>query len=154
MKPSRVLQLTLVWGLGLLLTVGCTAREPAETGEDEEAPSLPARGAQKLRAAPQYKAVEGTEGAVRQATLYAQKVKSLGSTLEVRSIVVLPKKATMPVDRETLYEVVAGEVETESGDERKSHATGDLWMVSKGARVTLRAKGEIAVLRAIAVSGK
>lgn len=154
MKPSRVLGVVLLCGVGLLLMVGCGAKESAETAEDEEAPSLPARGEQKLRVAPEYKTVEGTEGALRQATLYSQKLPSLGSTLEVRSVLLLPKKSALPADRETLYEVLAGEVESESGDERKSHGTGDLWMVSKGARVTLRAKGEIAVLRAIAVSGK
>lgn len=154
MKPSRVLHLALLWGIGLLVMAGCGAKDSAEIAEDQAAPSLPARGAQRLRVAPEYKTVEGTKGAMRQATLYAQKVPSLGSKLEVRSVLLLPKTSALPADRETLYEVLAGEVESESGNERKSHGTGDLWMISKGAHVTLRAKGEIAVLRAIAVSGK
>jgi uncharacterized cupin superfamily protein len=68
--------------------------------------------------------------------------------------VLLPKKSALPADRETLYEIVSGQVESESGNERKLHRAGDLWMVAKGQRVTLRAKGEVAVLRAISVSGK
>ena len=116
--------------------------------------TLPAAAAQKLRVAPEYKVVEGTEGALRQATLYAQKVRSLGMMLEVRSLVLLPKKTSMPADRETLYEVITGAVESENGEEHTSHRTGDLWMVSPNARVTVKAQGEIAVLRAIAVSGK
>jgi hypothetical protein len=144
----------LLCGVALLLLAGCQTKEPVETAEDEEAPSLPARGEQKLRVAPEYKAVEGTEGALRQATLFAQKVPSLGAALEVRSVLLLPKKSALPADRETLYEVLRGEVVSESGEERKTHGTGDLWIVNKGARVTLKAKGEIAVLRAIALAGK
>lgn len=154
MKPSRGLHVALLLGAGLLWMVGCGAKESSETAEDEAAPSLPARGAQKPRVAPEYKTVEGTEGGIRQATLYKQKVPSLDSTLEIRSLLVLPKKSALLTDRETLYEVLRGEVESESGDERKPHGTGDLWMVSKGVRVTLKAKGEIAVLRTISVSGK
>jgi hypothetical protein len=153
MKPSRVLHVALLLGVSLVCMSGCGSKE-TETAEDEAAPSLPAPNAQPRRTAPEYKIVEGTEGGIRQATLYAHKVPSLGSTLEVRSVLVLPKKSALLADRETLYEVLRGEVESVSGDERKSHGTGDLWMVSKGARVTLRAKGEIAVLRAISVSGK
>lgn len=153
MKTSRVLHVALLLGVSVLWMSGCGSKG-AETAEDEAAPSLPAPNAQPRRTAPEYKTVEGTEGGIRQATLYAQKVPSLGSTLEVRSVLVLPKKSALLADRETLYEVLRGEVESVSGDERKSHGTGDLWMVSKGARVTLRAKGEIAVLRAISVSGK
>jgi hypothetical protein len=154
MRPSRILHGTLLCGVALLLLAGCQAKEPVETAEDEEAPSLPARGEQKLRVAPEYKAVEGTEEALRQATLFAQKVPSLGAALEVRSVLLLPKKSPLPADRETLYEVLRGEVVSESGEERKTHGIGDLWIVNKGARVTLKAKGEIAVLRAIALAGK
>jgi hypothetical protein len=66
----------------------------------------------------------------------------------------LPKRSAISADRETLYEVLRGEVVSESGEERKTHGIGDLWIVNKGARVTLKAKGEIAVLRAIALAGK
>jgi len=154
MRPSRILRGALLCGVALILLAGCQAKEPLETAEDSEAPSLPARGEQKLRVAPEYKAVEGTEGALRQTTLFTQKVPSLGAALEVRSLLLLPKKSALPADRETLYEVLRGEVVSESGEERKTHGTGDLWLVNKGARVTLKAKGEIAVLRAIALAGK
>jgi hypothetical protein len=165
MKSSRILRMALACSAGLLLTIGCT-HESTESGQDEPAPTgaaaavtapagtLPAAAAQKLRVAPEYKVVEGTEGALRQATLYAQKVPSLGMMLEVRSLVLLPKKTSLPADRETLYEVITGAVESENGEEHTSHRTGDLWMVSPNARVTVKAQGEIAVLRAIAVSGK
>jgi hypothetical protein len=154
MRPSRILYVGLLCGVALLLLVGCPAKEPVETAEDEEAPSLPGRGEQKLRVAPEYKVVEGTEGALRQATLFTQKVPSLGAALEVRSVLLLPKRSAIPADRETLYEVLRGEVVSESGEERKTHGSGDLWIVGKGARATLKAKGEIAVLRAIALAGK
>jgi hypothetical protein len=153
MKLSRILRVALACSAGLLLTIGCT-HESTESAQDEPAPSLPAAAAQKLRVAPEYKVVEGTEGALRQATLYAQKVPSLGMMLEVRSLVLLPKKTSLPADRETLYEVITGAVESENGEEHTSHRTGDLWMVSPNARMTVKAQGEIAVLRAIAVSGK
>src|ERR1700741_3470728 len=154
MRPSRILHVGLLCGVALLLLVGCQANEPVEAAEDEEAPRLPARGEQKLRVAPEYKGVEGTEGALRQTTLFTQKVPSLGAALEVRSVLLLPKGSAIPAGRETLYEVLRGEVVSESGEERKTRGTGDLWIVGKGARVTLKAKGEIAVLRAIALAGK
>jgi len=154
MRPSRILHGAMLCGVAVLLLGGCQAKEPVEAAEDEEAPNLPARGEQKLHRAPEYKSVEGTEGALRQATLFTHKVPTLGAALEVRSVLLLPNKTALPTDRETLYEVLRGEVVSESGEERKMHGAGDLWIVSKGARVTLKAKGEIAVLRAIALAGK
>lgn len=138
----------------LFLLPGCGSTESQETAEDEEAPALPLRPPQKLRIAPEYKAVEGTEGAMKQATLYAGKIPSLKAALEVRSLVLLPRKALLPADRETLYEVLRGDVESESGGDRKTHGAGDLWVVSRGVHITVKAKGEVAVLRAISLAGK
>jgi hypothetical protein len=154
MKSSRIFFLALLCSAGLIGVAACGTRESAETGQDEDAPGAPARPAQRLRAPLEYGTVEGSDGALRQAILYSQKLPSLGSTLEIRSMLLLTKRAALPADRETLYEVLAGEVESEGDGGRKSHATGDLWMVAKGARVTVKAKGEMAVLRAIAAPGK
>jgi hypothetical protein len=93
---------------------------------------LPARPAQKLRIAPEYRVVEGTEGALRQATLFSQKAPTVRATFEVRSIVLSPRMSPLPADRETLYEVLAGQVESQNGDEHQSHSIGNLWMVSAG----------------------
>ncbi len=151
MSSSRIAQrsLLLLAG-GLLLLSGCATTE----SDEEEAPAEPARHAQKLHAPLEYKVVEGTQGALRQASLYSQKVPSLAANLEVRSILVLPRESVFPADRETLLEVLSGDVLTISGDERKAHPTGDIWLVGKGSRVTLKAKGEIAVLRAISLNPK
>ena len=154
MKLARASCLRVLWAAALLAVAGCGTKESAEGDQDEAAPSLPARAARTLRAAPEYKAIEGTEGGLRQATLYSQRLRTSGSTFEVRSLLLLPKKSALPAEREALYEVLTGEVESESGDQRQLHKIGDLWMVSKGARVTVQAKGEIAVLRAIVVSAK
>lgn len=151
MSSSRKLQKALLLFVGaLLLAAGC-----ARTEVDEEvAPTEPARHAQKLRPQLEYRAVEGTNGALRQAVLYSQKVPSLATELEVRSMLLLPREVALPSDRETLVEVRAGEVWTISGDDRKAHPTGDIWLVGKGSHVTLKAKGEIAVLRAISLASK
>jgi hypothetical protein len=154
MKTSRVVTVALAFSAGLLL-FGCQAREATEPTEDEAAPALPARSAHKLRSPPEYAAVSGTEGRLRRATLFSQKVPTLGAAIEVHSLTVLPKQPVLlPADRESLYEVLGGEVESESGGERKLHRAGDLWLVEAGAHVSVRARGELAVLRAIVLSGK
>ena len=132
------------------MVAGC-----ARTEVDEEvAPQEAARHAQKLRLPLEYRAVEGTNGALRQAVLFSQKVPALATDLEVRSMLVLARESALPTDRETLLEVRAGEVWTISGDERKAHPTGDIWLVGKGSHVTLKAKGEMAVLRTISLASK
>jgi hypothetical protein len=153
-KISRAMRLAPLAVVGLLTIAGCGAGNTGETGQDEEAPGLPARPVQKLRVAPEYRAVEGTEGALRQATLYSQKLPTVGATFEVRSVVLSPRMSPLPADRETLYEVLAGQVESQSGGERQLHSIGNLWMVSPGERWTVKAKGEVAVLRAIVISAK
>ncbi len=140
----------LLFAGALLLLAGCASTE----SDEEVAPTEPARHAQKLRAPLDYRAVEGTQGALRQATLYSQNVPSLAANLEVRSILLLPRDSVFPTDRETLLEVLAGDVLTFNGVDRKAHPTGDIWLVGKGSRVTLKAKGEIAVLRAISLNPK
>jgi hypothetical protein len=151
MSSSPIAQRSVLLFAGaLLLVAGCGTKE----SDEEEAPAEPARHAQKLRAPLEYQAVEGTQGALRQAALYSQKVPSLAANLEVRSIILLPRDSVFPADRETLLEVLTGDVLTVNGDERKAHPTGDIWLVGKGSRVTLKAKGEIAVLRAISLNLK
>jgi len=153
-KTSRLIFAALTCGAGLLL-LGCQAREAAEPAQDEAAPTLPLRTAHKLRSPPEYVAVTGTEGRLRRATVFSEKVPTVGAAIEVHSLVVLPKRPVLlPSDRQSLYEVVSGEVDSDTGSERTVHRTGDLWMVDTGARVSVRAKGELAVLRAIVVSGK
>lgn len=150
MSSSRIAQRSLfLFGGALLLVGGC-----ARTEDEEVAPQEPARHAQKLRAPLEYRAVEGTNGALRQAVLFSQKVPALATDLEVRSMLVLARESALPTDRETLLEVRAGEVWTITGDERKAHPTGDIWLVRKGSHVTLKAKGEIAVVRIISLASK
>ncbi len=132
MRRTRILT-------ALLFLITCAAQETA-------------RATRKLRTAPEYKVIEGSEGSLRQATLYAEEVPALSAAIEIRSIVVLSKKSLLPTERETLYEVLTGQLISETGGERKTHNVGDLWMVNRGERVTLQAKGEVAVLRAIALA--
>jgi len=137
----------------LLLLAGCNSA--TEEGDDEaETPVEPARHAQLLREPLRYQAVEGTQGALRQATLYSQKVPSLGSEVEIRSLLLLPRETVYAADREALVEVLTGEVWTGTGKERKAHPTGDIWLIPKGSRATLKSKGEIAVLRTISLIPK
>lgn len=150
MKSLRMVQrVLLLFGGALLSFSGC-----ARTEVDEEAPQEPTRHAQKLRPPLEYRTVEGTQGALRQAVLYSQKVPALATDLEVRSMLVLPRESVLPADREVLVEVRAGEVWTLSGDQQKAHPIGDIWLVGKGSHVTLKAKGEMAVVRAISLASK
>lgn len=151
MSPLQIVRGSLLLIAGSLLLVGgCGTTDT----EEEVAPAEPARHVQKLRPPLEYQAVEGTQGLLRQATLYSQNVPPLAATIEVRSILVSPRESVLPTDRETLLEVLTGDVLTIDGSQRKAHPTGDIWLVGKGSRVTLKAKGEIAVLRAISLASK
>lgn len=151
MSASRLLQrIPLLLAVALLLLAGC-----AKTEVDEEVePSEPVRHPQKLRPALEYRPVEGTNGALRQAVLFSQKVPALANDIEIRSMLLLPREVAFPADREALVEVRAGEVTAIDGKERKDHPTGDMWLVARGSHVTVKAKGEIAVLRAISLTSK
>jgi hypothetical protein len=145
--------LLLLLTCALLLLAGCS--RSSEEGDDEaETPAEPARHAQKLREPLHYQAVEGTQGALREATLYSQRVPSLGSEVEVRSLLLLPRETVYAADREALVEVLTGEVWVGTGKERKAHPTGDIWLIPKGSHSALKAKGEIAVLRTISLNPK
>ena len=148
MSAQRFLRISqiLISAVFLLFMAGCSKNE------EEPNPPEQARAAPKLRAPLEYQTVGETKGALRRAMLFSQKVPALGSVMEMHSLLLLPREATLPTDRETLYEVRAGTVLAISGDERKSHPTGDIWLVSKGSHVTLKSQGEIAVLRAISLA--
>ena len=136
----------LIFAVFLSFISGCSKNE------EEPNPPEQARVAPKLRAPLEYPSFGETKGVLRRAMLFSQKVPSLTSVMEMHSLLLLPREATLPTDRETLYEVRAGTVLAISGDERKSHPTGDIWLVSKGSHVTLKSQGEIAVLRAISLA--
>jgi len=107
MNPLQIVRGSLLLIAGSLLLVGgCGTTDT----EEEVAPAEPARHVQKLRPPLEYQAVEGTQGLLRQATLYSQNVPSLAATLEVLSILVPPRESVLPTDRETLLEVLTGDV--------------------------------------------
>jgi hypothetical protein len=151
MIASRMMpRILLLFSAALLVLAGCR-----KTDVDEEGvPTEPVRHAQKLRPPLEYRSVEGTSGALRQAVLFSQSVPALASELEVSSMSLLPREVSFPADRETLLEVRAGEVTTIDGNDRKDHPTGDMWLVRKGSQLKVKAKGEIAVLRSISLSAK
>lgn len=144
--PLFRLTQVLLPAMFLLFAASCS------NNEEEPNPPESTQPAPKLRAPLEYKDVGETKGGLRQATLFSQKVGTLAAPLEVHSLLLLPREAVLPTDRETLYEVRAGAVMAISGDEKKLHPTGDIWLVSKGAHVALKAQGEIAVLRAISLA--
>jgi hypothetical protein len=148
MSAQRLFRMTqvLVPAMALLFAASCS------NNEEEPNPPETARPAPKLRAPLEYKDVGETKGALRRATLFSQKVGALAAPLEVHSLLLLPREVALPTERETLYEVRAGTVMAITGEEKKSHPTGDIWLVGKGAHVTLKAQGEIAVLRAISLA--
>ena len=141
----RILQVLIPMIL-LSLATGCSSNE------EEPNPTEQARPMPKLRAPLEYQNVGEAKGGLRRAMLYSQKVPSLTSSMEVHSLLLLPREVSLPTDREALYETRAGTVLAIAGEERKVHPTGDIWLVSKGSHVTLKAQGEIAVLRAISLA--
>jgi hypothetical protein len=55
----------------------------------------------------------------------------------------------LPIQYEGVLEVRAGSLASFMENNRQEHRRGDMWQVAKGARGTLEASGELAVLRAI-----
>ena len=142
----RLVQLSIP-AMALLFAASCSNHE-----EEEPNPPEQTRATAKLRAPLEYQSVGEAKGGLRRAMLFSQKVPSLASAMEVHSLLLLPREASLPTDRETLYEVRTGTVLAVSGGEKKLHPTGDIWLVGKNSHVTLKSQGEIAVLRAISLA--
>ncbi len=129
-------------GLLSLAAGGCAPLEPT--------PLEPPRPPQVLRPPLEFRTVKGAEEAMREATIFIEKLPSIGARLEIRTVSVQPREnAVLPTEHEVALEVRSGELVTVTNGDRQERHPGDMWLVAPGSRVTLSVLGQRAVLRAI-----
>jgi len=144
MRRTLLNVLPVMFGAVSLLSGGCTQREVEPT------PPEPVRPAAVMRPETQSKPIKGAEQGARETTLVTQTLPQLHSHLEIRTIQVLAgEPVSLPVEYEGVLEVRAGSVATIVDGKSQPRARGAMWQVTKGSPVTLKASGEVAVLRAI-----
>jgi hypothetical protein len=106
--------------------------------------------AQVRRPAPDFRPL-GTSGAA-EAVLHVEPLPALGARLEIRTIGVgQGTELVLPTENELALEVRTGNVAVAIDGQRTEHVAGDIFMVLRGARVTISPLGQAATLRAIAL---
>jgi hypothetical protein len=129
--------------LAALPLAGCAGLRQAE-------PTTPPvkMPAQIRRPAPEFRPL-GTSGA-QEAVLHVEPLPALGARLEVRMIGVgQGTELLLPTDNEVALEVRTGNVVVTTDGQRVDHVAGDIFMVARGARVTIAPLGQAATLRAM-----
>jgi hypothetical protein len=98
-----------------------------------------------------FEPVAGSE-LVRQALLMSHNLPELKSHLEIRTILV---RAGDPVsftpEQEGVFELRTGELSLVEDDKPRTMRRGEMWQVNRGIKITLKAFGELAVVRSIYV---
>lgn len=124
------------------LAAGCAELEPTPAPVQRDPPVL--------RAAPQFKAIEGTDGLMRETMLHTTPLPDAGARLELRTIVVQPQRTVLFVpSHEVVLEVRSGEFELARKGNRITLRPGDQWLVTRDEPSELRVLGQLGVLRAI-----
>jgi len=146
MKRSTAFKFGFTWVCAISLGgAGCTRTQIEPTPAEVERPAA-------SRHAPGvFQPVAGNEG-VRQAMLMSHTLPELKSHLEIRTILV---RAGDPVsltpEHEGVFELRTGDLALVEDDKPRPMRRGEMWQVNRGAKVTLKASGEVAVVRAIYV---
>ena len=126
-----------------LLMTSCAELEP--TPLDDKHRPLPV-----LRSTPQFRAIEGTEGFIREAPLFATGLALQGARIEIRTLVVRPDRVVkFSSNHDVALEVRSGEIEMTASGKRDLQRPGDQWFVPANSTSELRVVGQLAVLRAI-----
>ncbi len=127
-----------------LVSASCARKELEPTPPEVARPVTPPRPEV------QFKPVKGAPEAVKEASLLTQALPQLHSRLDIRTIIVAAgEPVTLPVENEGILEVRAGTLATIVDGKPQPHQRGEMWQVARGSRITLRASGELAVVRAI-----
>jgi hypothetical protein len=142
-RPIVIAQRSFLVALALIVA-GCPRRNLEPT------PMEPPRPPQVLRPRPDFRAIEGTESIARESTLFVLPLPDIGVRLEVRTISIAQTEGvTLPTTSEVALEVRSGDVETVIDGERQLRATGEMFVVPAGARLTIGVRGQHAVLRGV-----
>lgn len=140
-KISRTKSLFLVCAVFWTCCLGAQ-NQPAE--RDAGAQS------QASASAPQFRPVAGAPEGTREATVFALGLPRVHSRLEIRTILVpAGKPVTLAAENEAVFEIRAGSASDLSEGKSRKLQRGEVWHVSKGARITLQAAEELAVVRAL-----
>ena len=124
------------------LAAGCAELEPTPAPVQRDPPVL--------RAAPQFKTIEGTDGLMRETVLHSTQLPAAGARLELRTIAVQPQRTVVFAPaHEVVLEVRSGEFELVREGNRITLRPGDQWIATRDAPSELRVLGQLGVLRAI-----
>jgi hypothetical protein len=98
-----------------------------------------------------FQPVAGNE-VVRQAMLTSHALPELKSHLEIRTILVRAgDPVSLTAEHEGVFELRTGDLASVEDGKLRPMRRGEMWQVNRGAKVTLKASGEVAVVRAIYV---
>jgi hypothetical protein len=144
MKHSTTSKFWLAWVYAILLGgAGCTRTQVEPTPAEVERPAV------TRHPPPVFQPVAGS-AAVRQAMLMSHPLPELKSHLDIRTILV---RAGDPVsltqEHDGVFELRTGDVALIEDGKPRPIGRGEMWQVNRGDKVTLKASGEVAVLRAI-----
>ena len=129
----------LVW----LTATGCSHKELEPTPAEVDRPVM------ARPPAPVFEAVPGNP-ALRQTTLMKHALPAVNSHLEIRTVLVeAGKPVQLNVEHDGVLELRTGSLTLVTDGKPTPVARGQIWQISKGAKLVLEAKGEVAVVRAI-----
>ena len=128
-----------------LVTAGCSRNELEPTPAEVERPAV------VRPPAPVFQAVPGVQS-LQQTTLMTYPLPHLKSHLDIRTTLVRAgEPVVLNVEHDGVFELRTGSLTLIVDDKPTSLARGYMWQVAKGSKVTLQAKGELAVVRAVYV---
>ena len=144
MKRSTPSKFWFAWvGAILLGAAGCTRKQVEPTPAEVERPAV------TRHAPPVFQPVEGNER-VRQAMLMSHPLPQLKSHLDIRTILVQAgDPVSLTPEHDGVFELRTGDLALIGDGKPRPMGRGEMWQVNRGAKVTLKASGEVAVIRAI-----
>lgn len=146
MKRSTISNFCFAWVCAILLgSVGCTRTQVEPTPAEVERPIA------TRHAPPVFQPVAGNKR-VHQAMLMSHSLPEIKSHLEIRTILVQAgDPISLTAEHDGVFELRTGDLALMEDGKPRPMRRGEMWQVNRGAKVTLKASGEVAVLRAIYV---
>jgi hypothetical protein len=146
MKRSTTSKFWFAWVCAILLGgAGCIRTQVEPTPAEVERPAV------TRHAPPVFQPVAGNE-AVRQAMLMSHPLPTLKSHLDIRTIVMRAgDPVSLTTEHDGVFELRIGDLALIEDGKPRPMGRGEMWQVNRGAKVTLKASGEVVVVRAIYV---
>lgn len=119
-------------------------RNKEPTPQEQPRPT-PAR-----RQAALFAPVKGAEHGMQEATIFVERLPSIGGRLEIRTLSILKQHdGVLLTENEAILELRSGELTTLIDGKRQERRAGEMWQVARGSRIGFDVRGEQAVVRVI-----